>query len=326
MGEPASVVAAWLIRAMLCAACFVRVAAAQTAPAEAPRPPEAVAAAPAPAPAPLLDRLRAASLERLADSVLPTYYPAGAERRARQLEALVAEATVYLDGQLGVQAGVTLAVLDRERWNALITWQPYGVPGVAGRPPVAFMPLGDDGVAAQDALAIEADVDPRVKEGLRRIGLSYAEASRRYVDLVALHELGHVYVSRLGIRPNSRWLNELLATYVAYAFMCERQPEAALLWGAMLDAYHGAARPPRPSLTDFDARYFGVGPRAYVLYQAQFQRLVRQVYDAHGLAVLQRLREAFATPSAEPHDPADVVRRLVPHFPGAQAWMQEVGR
>ncbi|MDO9094685.1 MAG: hypothetical protein Q7U99_18855 [Rubrivivax sp.] len=273
----------------------------------------------------LLEKVRAASLACMDDG-LPVFFPVGSESRAREVRALMAEATAYLDRRLGVKADVTLAVLDRARWEALITWQPYGIPGVAGRPPVVFMPATDDGAATQDALAIEARVDPRVKHDLGKVGLTYEEAARRYVDLVALHELGHVYINRLGIWPNSRWLNELLATYVGYAYMRERRPESAALWTAMLNAYLSAIRPERSSLAEFDQKYFGVGPQMYVWYQAQFQQLVQRVYDIHGLAVLNAMREAFSTPSSEPLEPAAIANRLKPFFPGLADWMREVGQ
>jgi hypothetical protein len=259
------------------------------------------------------------------DEGTPTYFPSGFESRARAVKSLVEEATAHLDARLGVRADVTLAVLDRSRWEALITWQPYGVPGVAGQPPVVFMPATDDGVAAQDALAIRSGVDPKVIEELGKAGWTYEQAARRYVDLIALHELGHTYVMRLGIWPNSRWLNELLATYVGYAFMRERKPEMEVLWAGMLSAYRSAVRPQASSLAEFDSKYFGVGPQVYVWYQAQFQVLVKHVYDVHGLSVLEAMRPAFGSPSRELVEPAAIAARLAPFFPGVVDWMRQVG-
>ena len=202
----------------------------------------------------------------------------------------------------------------------MIRWQPYGVPGVAGNPPVVFVPADDEGAAAEDALSLEARVSAEVKQGLALLGMSYAQAARRYVDLVALHELGHVYVDKLGIRPNSRWLNELLATYIGYAFMRERESEHAKLWDAMMQAYLEGVDPTWRRLSDFDSRYFGVGARNYVWYQAQFHSIVRRVYEERGLSVLAGLRRTFDTATTVPMEPALIIERLSPHFPGVRQW------
>ena len=64
------------------------------------------------------------------------------------------------------------------------------------------------------------------------------EASRRpfaahvadMVDLVGYHELGHLCVREWGIKSDTRWFDELLATYFGYAFMAERMPDLARSW------------------------------------------------------------------------------------------------
>lgn len=82
---------------------------------------------------------------------------------------------------LGLETPLHLAVLARPQWEALIGWQPYGIPGVAGRPPVIFMPAGDDGLAAEDALGLRDRVTPAVQA---RHGLAALEGVRE-----ALREL-----------------------------------------------------------------------------------------------------------------------------------------
>ena len=47
----------------------------------------------------------------------------------------------------------------------------------------------------------------------------------------------------LGIRPSHLWLNELLATYVAHAFLERRHPELATLWRGILRGYVDAVTP-----------------------------------------------------------------------------------
>jgi hypothetical protein len=264
-------------------------------------------------------------LDRLEGRV-PTYYPPGAEARARDAQALLLESTAFFKDKLGVDVEITVALLTRPQWASLIRWQPYGIPGVAGTPPVVFLPATDDGLAAEDALGLHRGAGPEARRLLAEAGVSYEQAARRYVDLVALHELGHVLVRRLEIWPNSRWLDELLATYIGYAFMRERRPTQASVWDAVLQTYDDAVQPAHRSLADFDRLYFGVGARNYVWYQAQFQQLVRKVYAARGLLLLGDLRSTFSAPDRLPADPGLVVERLTPYMPGISDWARALNR
>lgn len=284
---------------------------------------DSTATAPAPE---LLDRVRALGLRSARAGRLTTWFPPALQARAEALGALVDDAATFFHVQLGIDGQLHLAVLTRAHWGALIRWQPYGIPGVAGRPPVVFMPAGDDGLAAEDALALQPRVAPATLQALAAAGYSYEAASRRYVDLVGLHELGHAYARRYGIWANCRWLDELVATYFAYAYLRHRRPTLAALWDGVLQAYVDAVRPTHRSLADFDRLYFGVGAQNYVWYQAQFQRRVRQVHEARGVDFLVDLRMRFGTPSPLTLAPEVVLQRLDAMLPGFTAWADSLAR
>lgn len=274
-------------------------------------------------PAPLLDRLRALGLPQSTGRIT-AHHAAGHEATARRLRELVEAAMAFYRDRLGIEAPLHMAVLTREQWEGLIVWQPYGIPGVAGNPPVIFLPATDDGLAAQDALSLRERASPAALALLASSGLSFDEAARRHVDLVGLHELGHAYVRAFGIQPPSRWLDEWLATYLAYAFMRERSPASARLWEAVLQVYVDAVQPAHTSLADFDRLYFGVGAQNYVWYQAQFQRRVASAYEAHGVGLIPIVRDALAVSAAEPLTPAAMLDRLERRLPGFRAWAAEL--
>jgi hypothetical protein len=239
--------------------------------------------------------------------------------RPRPLRALVEQAMGFYERTLGITGELHLAVLTPGDWAKVITWQPYGIPGVAGEPPVAFLPATDDNVAANDALSIRGGVSPDTVRLIEAAGRSYEEASRRYVDLVGLHELGHTYARRFGIRTPSRWAGELLATYFAYAYLREHDPAQADVWDGILRAYRDAVRPKHTTLADFERLYFGVGPQNYIWYQARFQQMVRAAYDAQGLDFLRAVRKAF--PEAESAlTPEETLRRFEKIFPPFREW------
>jgi hypothetical protein len=251
------------------------------------------------------------------------YYTEGHQEQALRLRALVEEAMRFYADSLGVQAPLSLAVLDRDHWGRIGVGQPYGLPGVGGTPPVAFLPATDDNVAADDALSIRASVSPAALRLVEASGHSYEDGARRYVDLVGLHELGHTYNRAFGIHPGHRWLNELLASYAAYTFLRQRHPRQAQLWDGILQGYVDAVRPGHTSLEDFNRLYAGVGPQNYVWYQARFQEMVRSTYEAKGVGFLREVRAAF--PEGEPPASMDAaLGRLERIHPGFRAWAAEL--
>ena len=294
-----------------------------TAQSGSPSPAPSSSAAEVSRPARLIDRIQALGLPR-STGTITAYYAVGYEAHANRLRVLIDSAMAFYSARLNVSAPLHLAVLTRAQWNDLIPWQPYGIPGVAGNPAVIFMPATDDGLAAEDALSLRGRISPATHARLEAAGVSFEYAARRYVDLVGLHELGHTYARAYGIRLPSRWLDEWVATYFAYAFMVEREPAMANLWRAVLQGYLDAVEPAYASLADFDRLYFGVGAQTYVWYQAQFQRRVAAAYDVHGLALLKVLQEEFGSPGVAPLDAALVITRLEQRLPGFRAWADEL--
>ncbi len=272
-----------------------------------------------PPPRDLLARVEALGTPRSTDRIT-VYFERGHEAKALRLRALVQDALRFYADSLGVRPALSLAVLERPTWERIITWQPYGIPGVEGTPPVAFLPATDDNLAAADAVGIEAGISDSARRLVGAAGLSWPDASRRYVDLVGLHELGHALVAEYGIAARSMWLNEWLATYVAYAFLRATRPQQAHVWEGILQGYVDAVRPEHRTLDTFDRLYFGVGSLNYVWYQARFQQQVVAVYEAHGVEFLRTMRATFprgATPIAS--NPV-LLTRLERLAPGFLAW------
>lgn len=286
-------------------------------------PPGSPPAAPAPD---LLDRLRALGLRAAHAGRLTLWFTAALQARAESLAAPIDDAAAYFDDRLGIAGQLHLAVLTREHWGALIPGQPYGITGVAGRPPVLFMPAGDDGLTAEDTLALQARVAPATLQALTAAGNGDATAARRYVDLTGLHALGQASARRYGIQANSRWFDAWVASYFAYAYLRERRPALAALWDGVLQARVDAVRPAHTSLADFDQLGFDVGAQNYVWYQAQFQRRARQVFGARGIDFLVDLRMRFGTPSPVALTPERLLPRLEAVLPGFKAWADSLAR
>lgn len=277
-----------------------------------------VSAAPAaaqPVARPMVEQVRALGLDSLAGP-LPVHYSAGFRGHAAEVQTILREGARFFADSLGLPTTVRVALLAESEWQR-VTQVPYGVPFVQGG--VVLIPATGDGVIARDFLVLEAGASDAVRAKVAESGASFAENAGRMTDLIGYHELGHGYTGAYGIRPHTRWFSELLATYMAYAFLHRMRPPLARGWEAMLQAKLEAPAPAHTSLADFERLYIRVGPENYNWYQAAFARQAAEVFHAQGLGFLTRVREAFPA-GGEQLDSDAVLARLETIHPGFRAW------
>jgi hypothetical protein len=285
---------------------------AQDASPAASSPPEAV------------ERLREIGIEP-AGGAVPAYASAGHEARGQALGADVAAALDFLEASFGVRPPVVVAVLHADDWGR-VTPAPYGLPHFhQGAPNVVVLGATHENEAAEDLRGRHDHASAEDRQRVRRAGLSWDEASGRLLDLVAYHELGHLYTHALGIAPHRRWFSEMLATYFGYAFMRSERPEDTLVWEGVLGALASSPQPAHTSLADFEELYVRVGVPNYQDYQAAFHTRVAEVYDAQGLGFIERVREALPAGSGERLSTDALLARLERIQPGFQAWAEGLG-
>ena len=280
----------------------------------------ATTAAAQPAPPPMVEQIRGLRLDSLAGP-LPVHYSAGFRDHAAEVQAILREGAAFFADSLGLPTTVRVALLAAPEWQR-VTQVPYGVPFVQGG--VVLIPATGDGVIAADFLALEAGASAAARSKVAESGASFAENARRMTDLIGCHELGHGYTGAYGIRPHTRWFSELLATYMAYAFLYRMRPPLARGWEAMLQARLEGPAPAHTSLADFDRLYIRVGPQNYNWYQSAFAMQAAEVFQAQGLGFLARVREAFPV-GGQPMESDAVLERLEAIHPGFRAWADRLG-
>lgn len=252
------------------------------------------------------------------------YYSPGYEKRALELRGMIEDAMQFYERRLQIKEEVTLAVLTPEQWRQVGLQVPYGVPNVSSSPRVIFLPATTNNATTEATLSLKNKASRATLKMVAASGFTYEEGASKSVDLIGLHELGHVYATAYGINSANRWLDEFLATYFAYAYLRQRQPKLARLWEAISNAYVDAIQPKHTTLEDFERLYFGVGLDNYGWYQAKLLLKVAQIHKARRLKFLEEVRKVFPQSEREPLPLEAALERLEKISPGFVAWSKEL--
>ncbi len=237
-----------------------------------------------------------ARVQQLALEVLPgripSYYSSGARERAAGLQKTLEEAAAFFEERIGVAPTLALAVLNEVDW-AKLRPVPYGIPWVSPAPHVAVLPADlERSVIVRGFADVREKASAETLRAIENAGLPVAQAPYRLNDLIGYHEVGHVVIEAHRLTQTQHWLNEMLATFVAYTFMRERHPEVARTWDALMRFNVEAYRPEFRSLDVFERRYDDMPQETYAWFQGMFHTRLAEVYEKRGLEFLKDLRAA----------------------------------
>ncbi len=273
-----------------------------------------------------LERIEALGLVTI-QAGIPVLHVPGSGERAESVGSLMGDALRFFADSLGATADFRLALLGPDEWRR-VTRHPYGLPHVSTRNgrSVAVLPADGGGVVHAEYARLEDRLSTRARDGLAAMGLEWDDAVRRMVDLVGLHEVGHVIVHQRGVRPPAKWLDEVLASYLAYVFLSARRPEQAALWDLMVDASLETQRPDHHTLADFERLYVRVGVSDYIWYQSMFARRAGALVREEGLRFLTELETELEGIDGGSVPPGGVTpSRLEELAPGFRDWARGFG-
>jgi hypothetical protein len=230
----------------------------------------------------------------------------------------------FYEHKLKIKAELSVAVLTKADWERVVQGTPYGLPFVSPTPHIVLLPATHDGEVVKLVMGLRGKASPATLRKLEQPGFTFEQGAEKLVDLIGLHELGHVLTHAYGIRSPSLWSYEFLATYFAYAYLREAHPKMATLFAAMTHdlQYRDGDRPRYTSLEDFDRLYFKVGSVNYGWYQSAFVGRVEQVYDAKQFSFLEEVRAAYPIETKEGEPARVVLQGLERICPGFVAWGQ----
>ena len=273
---------------------------------------------------PLTERVQILNVDSLYAGMW-VYYSRGYKDRAEAIGRQITASNQFYEESLGIDVDIRVALLDTVDHQRASISLPYGLPFISEG--IAVLPADlATGAVVEMYAPFESTASAEILADLREAGFSYAEANRRMVDLIGLHEIGHAQVTAYGIDARQRWFNELLASYFAYAYMQRNEPTNAVVWDRVTQAGREGHTPSYTSLDDFNRLYLAVGVSDYGWYQNVFQKRIQAVYEEHGLDFLRRVRECFSNPEWRPESAAELLDVLEGIAPGFLAWSAELGR
>ncbi len=255
---------------------------------------------------------------------IKVYYSSGSEKRALELRTMIEDALAFYKRKFDIKPEVSLAVLNSEQWRQVGLQVPYGVPNAQGAPYVIFLPATTDNATTQATLSLKEKSSEETLKLIKASGFTFEEGAVKSVDLLGLHELGHILTRAYGINPANKWFSEFLATYFAYAYLKQRQPKLARLWEAMSRAFLDGIEPKHTTLADFEKLYFGVGLDNYGWYQAEFLLKGTKVYKSEKLKFLKELKTSFPQTEKETVSLETAISRIEKISPGFSEWSKDL--
>jgi len=265
----------------------------------------------------------AASLKKSEGKVI-AYYPASIEKQAKRTQSLLEKAVDYYNKQLNINFPITVVLFGPEEF-AQFTKERYGkadpynefLPFVTSGPP-KVMCLPAMGGSALDSLTQMAL--KRSPWLTKQLNLSIPEISQRFTALVGLHELGHQYIGELEICQAVHWFQEMMANFIADAFLTDVSPTDSLIWQVVNEAYNTNLMPANRT---FSGIHKG-NQENYVWWQGNITRRAHEVYIKYGLDFHQKLKKLSNVKIYHEDDLAFIIA-LDEIAPGFEQWAEKYG-
>ena len=227
-------------------------------------------------------------LPALKKTALNVYYSKGFEQRALSISTRLMGAYQYHRQLLNFTPSGDVLVLSKNDWKKYTT-----LPMVYGMPH-----YNDDStliVAAEDNEFWRSFLPPadQLPENIRAQVISaYQDKNGQltmqpFFDLLAIHELGHMFHFQAGLTMQRKWMGELYTNILLHTYIAENEPHllpALTVFPKMVVA--GGTKEFRfTSLKDVEEKYDEIGlnhPKNYGWYQCRWHYAAAEIYDRSG--------------------------------------------
>ncbi len=251
------------------------------------------------------------------------YYPSAVEKQAKSIQELIEKAVNYYNEHLGINFPISVALLGPEEYSRYGkekygTADPYNgfLPFVRTGPPKIMCLPAVNGSALDSLTQLAISQSSSIK----KLKLSIPEISQRFTALVGLHELGHQYIGELEITQAVHWFQEMMANFVADAFLTDISPDDALLWQTVAEAYQTYLKPMNRT---FSGIHKG-NAENYVWWQGNITLIAHEVYKKYGFGFIQKLQRLSNIKTYQEDDISFIIA-LDQIAPGFEQWAEKFG-
>jgi len=239
-------------------------------------------------------------LEELKGFAQTIYYSNAYEKRAKDIAMFMEQAGNYFQQEIGFTPKTKMYILGPAEWKdfaAKPLQDVYGFPHNLDE--VRLVIAAADNDFWRSFLPPVSQLPPpiavQVKKAYGKPDGSYSMMP--FFDLLALHEMGHSYTGQAGLKMHRNWMGELFVNIMLHTYVAEQQPELlpALETFPNMVVGAGTAEYKFTSLEDFEKLYatMGMGPKNYGWYQSKLHSAAKDIYNAGGKRVLQKLWTAL---------------------------------
>lgn len=255
------------------------------------------------------------NLSKLEGFSFPVYTSAGTEERAQSIAERCERAHGFLHRVLASEAQVTILVLAPEHWQEYTGSPMYGVPQTTDAQTLVV--AGQNSELWQMIVPPMESLSPQAAQAMREV---YAQPDgaisvAAYMNLLAVHEIGHLYLDqatgRFDFKFPRRWLVELYCNLCLHAYVAALEPEQLPVLETFPQAIVdlGFAHLPHHTLNKFEELYAGMPPQNFIWYLSKLHVAAKRLYDAGGVEILRRLWKMLLQSSLEWPD-AQLAARL----------------
>jgi hypothetical protein len=280
-----------------------------------------------------LDEIKELKVKSIAGQI-PTYYSEGTEKRASELRTLLDRASKTLGDSLNMEIALNLAVLGSKEWAQILD-KPYGLPtlragackrggGTFPEPRyVAILPAGIDGQLYNDWITLKDSISPKTLQKLKDAGVGFQQGGKIMIDFVALHELGHAYHLKFGIKNYVNFFAEFMANYVAYAFLRSTEERLDKKVLAVLSANIETITPLHSSFIKWEKFRSSDHPPTEAWYNSLTTLKAAEIYEQRGFEFLFTIRKAFPEEEGQLNTET-ILSRLDSIHPGILNWSNNI--
>ena len=251
------------------------------------------------------------------------YYPPEIEKQAKSIQDLIVKAIDYYNEKFGIDFPISVALLGPKEY-ALYGKEKYGkadpynefLPFVRAGPPKIMCLPAINGSALDSLTQLAIRQNPSAK----KLKISIPEISQRFTALVGLHELGHQYINELEIPQAVHWFQEMMANFIADAFLSDVSPSDALLWQTVMESYETYLKPMNRT---FSGIHKG-NQENYVWWQGNITLIAHEVYKKYSFGFIEQLRK-LSNVKIFHEDDLSFIIALEEIAPGFEEWGEKYG-